>query len=347
MPRTEGSGQEGTKELLSVASPLVAALMMSPAGRGLGGIAASMGLNTLDSEAGVFSPLGRLMKGGAKLVDEGVAVFPDMTRNAELPTTGFASRIAMNRDDIRTLSAYISQPDNMRHLSNEDRNKIGEAIMRMQKTPIKTDTQERMIKFGGADERTNAFYRFPTINEPQGSIVVKEKGFPKDMAASATHEFTHDLDYVDDVFKSIMGADPTTLDYMVDVTETRAFLAGSRAHFDETLTNPHSEDFVHPMISYAGGEVSAAPFYAYKNALEASYRVVGRKVDKTHMSEYRKAIEDEANFIRFKVETNPKFKAKLEAATIDTSQSNSDWVHNFKQQQALQAQREINFNQGN
>lgn len=335
MPKTEGSGQAGTAELLSTASPLLAALNLTPIGRGLTMAVGTMMMAPQDASAGILSSLGRASKGLTKLVDEGAAVFPDMSRNIEFPTSGMAESIARGMDSTDTLMRSIKTPENLTSLTSEEVVQLSGKLSRLRTTPVSVADDATMLNVHKVDEGVAGFFGSSGRRTDKGRVVLREKS-KVNRADTLTHELTHAGDNASKDMNILMSAERANdIPYFQNVSENRAFTAGYRHAFDKTLTNPDSTDFVHPMISYVNGSFSKAPGLDYVNNVKWLARRSGEAVDEQGLKDYLKLLQGETDRLQARVLQDPVFKAKLEKATEIKEGNYASWVFDAKQRKSL------------
>jgi len=337
MPKTQGSGPDGTQELLSLGKPILAALNLTPIGRGITAAVATMATIPEESEAGIFKMMSQRLSQNA-LTDRGLAIFPDLTRNLEFPTNSFAGYL-FKGGSMKNIQSRLVVPD-MSNLRAQDVAKVQGALQRMANTPVYEATDRAMQVKHKTNDTTSGFYSNPGNPNKTGKIVIRDSNPIFDQAATIAHEFTHGLDVEDPVMRSIMWAKDKDLDYMYNLAENRAFIAGNRSNMDETLTNVDSADFFHPMLGYANGKVSMAPAVDFVNNMRRSYKAVGRNVYDTQIDEYFDLLRSEALRTQMRVQTNPVYRAKLDEATITTNYNNAQWNINATQGKALLEQQQ-------
>lgn len=350
MPKMVGSGEQGTQELLSVGKPLLAALNLTPIGRGIMGAVATMATIPEESEAGIFGILPKLARRGrVQLVEDGAAVFPDMTRNVEFPTSGMGRHIdKKGRQKLTNLADAIQDPD-IFNLDIADAQFVQGMKSQLSQIPVFARDQAKMLKSANITENTNAFYSFPnpTNNLPFGKIAIKFEQADgtlidtAQMAASATHEFTHGADMLNPTITKILSENNSALDYNFNLGENRAFIAGSRQGMYKDMTEPSSPDFLHPMLSYGGGKVSVTPGLDYINNIRHSYKAIGKKIDEQYIDDYLLELREERVRMQIKVDNDPKLRYRYDIATQDISPSNQQWIfdnpqkvaHSFRQEE--------------
>lgn len=328
MPIKQGSGPAGTRELLSTGKPLLAALNLTPIGRGILGAIGTMASIPEETEAGIFTNIGKYVGKTAKLVSkEGLAIFPDNILVHEIPTSHWTN--VLNTDTMASAVKNLKVGD-ISKLPEKAQivasNRLSD-IKAAELIPI----DKRLSQSWGLSDATNAFYGHREAAYPKGLVAIRE-GIPSEkFEASLVHEYTHLGDEASSVTREAFKAlDMDAIPYSDRVTEVKAFTAGSRAGFPETLTSPSSSEFVHPLISYTDGKFSSEPFARYVNALRAE----GRSPDMEELFKYSDEITKEVGRLTMKAREDPLFKRKLDEAVAKVPLHYEDWVFSTAQKKA-------------
>ena len=332
MPKTKGSGPEGTAEILSVTKPILAMAALNPLWRGITGAVATAASIPEESEAGIFKQLGKANK--IALVENGTAVFPDTFKNFEFPTNSFAGYLAKG-GNVKDIAQQIPFP-NVSALGAVDERDVLNAFNRVRSIPIEGATDVEMKNIPKIKDTTNAFYESRNSKDT-GNVVIRDSRPVYTKASSIPHEYTHGLDVQDPLLERIMANNK--IDYNDNLSESRAFIAGSRANMDRSLTDPTSPDFFHPMLSYGGGEVSKQPAINYVNNMKLSYKAVGKPFDKESTDKYLKLMDKEVEKVKQRIEVDAEYRKKLTQATITTPYGTSNWVHSGRQRKLLEEQQ--------
>lgn len=340
MPKTLGSGPQGTQELLSVGKPLLAALNLTPIGRGILGAVGTMATIPEESEAGIFKVFRRSTGTTTQLVKGGLVAFPDKTLNLEFATSGFAKYLAEG-GKVDNLMSQLRPMQGVHPIYDDT---LNAAKDRMNNMPISIATNKEMTDVHKVGSGTHAFYQPVTRGggRPQlGYVKAREGQEAYSLADSITHEVTHGLDVEDDILRAIMFDKADAIKYNDKLTESRAFLAGSRTNFPEALTSPTSPDFLHPMLSYSGGKVSIAPYLEMTRTARESYTGIGKEFDEVYTKEYKTLLKQEADKINSRLTVDIDYKIQLEKATRAVDLTTADWVMNPSQLQALENKKRV------
>ena len=309
MPKTQGSGPEGTQELLSLGKPILAALNLTPVGRGLTAAVATMAMIPEESEAGLLMPIGMIRKVGSKIKTQGMSIFPDSLLHHEIPTDHWSKFIT--KDNM----ADAIQKTSIGDVSSLPKQQKANAIAQLTETKEAQflDLDANLAKQWEIDDVTNAIYAERYEAYPKGVVAVRPELSFKDMMASLVHEYTHVGDDVSLLTRKTFIDSPKNIPYKDRIHEVKAFVAGSRQKAPDAVTNPDSADFLHPLISYTDGEFGNTPLVKYVNAMKKR----GVPYDIDEINQYAFGIQEEINRLSLRADENPSFKKKLDDAFAD------------------------------
>lgn len=329
MPIKQGSGPAGTRELLSTGKPLLAALNLTPIGRGILGAIGTMATIPEETEAGIFTNLGKFTGKGMKLTVKGMSVFPERVLVHEIPTKHWTD--VLNTETMASAVRNLKVGD----ISNLPQNVQAVALKRLQdvKAAELLPLDKKIAGEWNVRDSTNALYGHREAYYPKGVVAIRPELAQKPGAfeTSFVHEYTHLGDEASPATReAFVTMDRKNLAYEDRVTEVKAFTAGSRAGFGKEFTDPTSKHFVHPLISYSDGVFSNEPFIRYMNALKAE----GRPMDTRDMFEYADALKQEVDKLQANIQADPLFKRKLDEAVANVPLHYEDWVFSEGQKKA-------------
>lgn len=326
MPKREGSGPQGTSELLSVGKPLLAALNLTPIGRGILGAVGTMATIPEESEAGIFVNAARA-KNLKKIQLGGMSVFPDRLVTHEIPTSHWTN--AVNTDNMATAIQKLSVGP-VFDIPAKPRTQILDRAKDMRKAKL-ISVDKYIAKNWDMSDSTNAVYGHRNPQSYPYGVVGIRNTLPDDkMVASLVHEYTHLNDEASTITRQEFLGASDDIPYEKRLTEVKAFLAGSRAGFPDKLTNPTSDTFVHPLISYTNGKFSNEPLKKYFSAMQAG----GQKFDMKEINSYAFEIQKEIDRLTIKAREDPVFRKTLDVAVENVPLHYESWVFSQNQVKA-------------
>lgn len=326
MPKREGSGPQGTSELLSVGKPLLAALNLTPIGRGILGAVGTMATIPEETEAGIFTNVA-MVKNLKKIKLGGMAVLPDKVVTHEIPTAHWTG--AINTDNMATAIQKLGV-GNVSSIGSKPKKAIMARAEDMRKAKL-VSVDKFLAKSWDMSDSTSAVYghREPKYY-PYGVVGVRNTLPDDKMVASLVHEYTHLNDDASPITNAAFIGASDDIPYEKRLTEVKAFLAGSRAGFPDKLTNPESTTFVHPLISYTNGKFSNEPLKRYFDAMKAG----GVKYDIKEVNTYAFEIQKEIDRLTEQARVDPVFRRTLDVAVENVPLHYESWVFSQSQTKA-------------